>query len=127
MILCKSGVSEIRRQLNPRLVSTVKLEGQVVENEQIRTQGAFFILYMIILFVSTLLLSLDQYGFDVSFSAALTALNNMGPGLGAIGPTGNFGDFTTFSKLVIIFDMLVGRLEIFPILIAFMPRTWKKA
>ncbi len=127
MILCKSGVSEIRRQLNPRLVSTVKLEGQVVENEQIRTQGAFFILYMMILFVSTLLLSLDQYGFDVSFSAALTALNNMGPGLGAIGPTGNFGEFTTFSKLVIIFDMLVGRLEIFPILIAFMPRTWKKA
>ena len=127
MILFKSGVSEIRRQLNPRLVTAVKLEGQVVENEQIRTQGAFFILYMVILFVSTLLLSLDQYGFDVSFSASLTALNNMGPGLGAIGPTGNFGEFTTFSKLIIIFDMLVGRLEIFPILIAFMPRTWKKA
>ncbi|MBQ5545370.1 MAG: TrkH family potassium uptake protein, partial [Clostridia bacterium] len=127
MILVKSGVSEIRRQLNPRLISTVKLEGQVVENEQIRTQGAFFILYMIILLVSTLLLSMDRYGFDVSFSAALTALNNMGPGLGAIGPYGNFADFTPFSKLVIIFDMLVGRLEIFPILIAFMPRTWKKA
>lgn len=127
MILFKSGLSEIRRQLNPKLISTVKLEGQVIENEQIRTQGAFFILYIIILFVSTLLLSMDRYGFDVSFSAALTALNNMGPGLGAIGPYGNFGDFTAFSKLVIIFDMLVGRLEIFPVLIAFMPRTWKKA
>lgn len=127
MILFKSGLSEIRRQLNPRRISTVKLEGQVVEDEQIRTQGAFFILYMIILLISTLLLSLDQYGFDVAFSAALTALNNMGPGLGAIGPYGNFGDFTAFSKLVIIFDMLVGRLEIFPVLITFMPRTWKKA
>lgn len=82
---------------------------------------------MVILLVSTLLLSLDQYGFDVSFSASLTALNNMGPGLGAIGPYGNFSEFTAFSKLVIIFDMLAGRLEIFPVLIAFMPRTWKKA
>lgn len=127
MILFKSGLSEIRRQLNPKLVSTVKLEGQVVENEQIRTQGAFFVLYIVILLVSTLLLSPDKYDFDVAFSAALTALNNMGPGLGAIGPYGNFGDFTAFSKLVLIFDMLVGRLEIFPVLIAFMPRTWKRA
>lgn len=61
------------------------------------------------------------------FSAALTALNNMGPGLGAIGPYGNFSEFTPLSKLVIAFDMLAGRLEIFPVLIAFMPRTWKKA
>ncbi len=127
MILFKSGVSELRRQINPKLVSTVKLEGQVVENEQIRTQGAFFVLYMAILLVSTLLLSPDKYSFDVSFSAALTAMNNMGPGLGAIGPYGNFGGFTAFSKLVLIFDMLVGRLEIFPVLVAFMPRTWKKA
>ena len=127
MILFKSGVSEIRRQINPRVVSTVKLEGQVVEEEQVRTQGAFFIIYIVILFVSTLLLSMDRYGFDVAFSASLTALNNMGPGLGAIGPYGNFGEFSVFSKLVIIFDMLAGRLEIFPVLIAFLPRTWKKA
>ena len=127
MILLKSGVREIRRQLNPRLVAPVRLEGQSVDAEQISTQGSFFIIYMVILLVSTLLLSLDQYGFDVSFSASLTALNNMGPGLGAIGPYGNFSEFTAFSKLVIIFDMLAGRLEIFPVLIAFMPRTWKKA
>lgn len=127
MILLKSGLSEIRRQLNPKLISTVKLEGQVIENEQIRTQGAFFILYITILFGSTLLLSMDKYGFDVSFSAAVTGLNNMGPGLGAIGPYGNFSEFTAFSKLVMIFDMLVGRLEIFPVLIAFMPKTWKRA
>lgn len=127
MILVKSGVSEIRRQLNPRLVSAVKLEGQVVESEQIRTQGAFFILYILILFASSLVLSLDKYNFDVSFSAAVTCLNNIGPGLSEIGPYGNFGEFSVLSKLVLIFDMLIGRLEIFPIFVAFMPRTWKKA
>ena len=126
MILLKSGVREIRRQLNPRVVATVKLEGQSVDSEQLGTQGAFFIIYMVILLVSTLILSMDRYGFDVSFSAALTALNNMGPGLGAIGPYGNFSEFTPVSKFVLIFDMLAGRLEIFPVLIAFMPRTWKK-
>ncbi len=127
MILLKSGIREMRRQLNPRVIAPVKLEGQSVDSEQLSTQGSFFIIYMVILLVSTLLLSLDQYGFDVSFSAALTALNNMGPGLGAIGPYGNFSEFTAFSKMVIAFDMLAGRLEIFPVLIAFMPRTWKKA
>lgn len=127
MILIKSGVSEIRRQLNPRLVSAVKLEGQTVENEQIRTQSAFFILYILILFASSLALSFDKYGFDVSFSAAVTCINGVGPGLSEIGPYGNFGGFSSFSKIVLIFDMLVGRLEIFPILVAFMPRTWKKA
>ena len=123
MILLKSGVREMRRQLNPRVVATVKLEGQSMDSEQLGTQGSFFIIYMVILLVSTLLISLDKYGFDVSFSAALTALNNMGPGLGAIGPYGNFAEFTPISKYVIIFDMLAGRLEIFPVLIAFMPRT----
>ena len=127
MILLKSGIREMRRQLNPRLVATVKLEGQSVDSEQLNTQGSFFLIYMVILLVSTLFLSLDKYSFDVSFSAALTALNNMGPGLGAIGPYGNFAQFTPLSKLVLIFDMLAGRLEIFPIMIAFMPRTWKKA
>ena len=82
---------------------------------------------MVILLVSTLLISLDKYGFDVSFSAALTALNNMGPGLKEIGPYGNFSGFTHLSKLVLAFDMLAGRLELLPILITFMPRTWKKA
>ena len=127
MILLKSGVREMRRQLNPKMVATVKLEGQSVPGEQLITQGAFFLVYMVILLVSTLFISLDKYGFDVSFSAALTALNNMGPGLGAIGPYGNFAAFTPLSKWVLIFDMLAGRLEIFPVLIAFMPRTWKKA
>ena len=127
MILLKSGLREMRRQLNPRMVSTVKLEGQSMDSEQLSTHGSFFIIYMVILLVSTLFISLDKYGFEVSFSAALTALNNMGPGLGAIGPYGNFSEFTPLSKIVIAFDMLAGRLEIFPVLIAFMPRTWKKA
>ena len=127
IILLRSGLREMRRQLNPKVVATVKLEGQSVDSEQIMTQGSFFIIYMAILLVSTLFISMDKYGFDVSFSAALTALNNMGPGLGAIGPYGNFSEFTPLSKFVLIFDMLAGRLEIFPVLIAFMPRTWKKA
>lgn len=127
MILCKSAVSEVRRQLNPRLVSTVKLEGQLVDSEQIRTQGAFFVWYMLIILVSTLVVSIDNFGFDVSFSAAVTCINNIGPGLGKIGPYGNFSEFSWLSKLVLTADMLIGRLEIFPILVALMPRTWKKA
>lgn len=127
IILCKSAVSEVRRQLNPRLVSTVKLEGQLVDREQICTQGAFFVWYMLILLVSTLVVSIDNFGFEVSFSSALTCVNNIGPGLGKIGPYGNFSEFSWLSKLVLTADMLIGRLEIFPILVIFMPRTWKKA
>lgn len=127
MILFKAGVNEVRRQLNPRLVSTVKLEGQVVDSEQIRTQGAFFILYIMMLFASTLVISLDSSGFDVSFSAVVTCLNNIGPGFSSIGPYGNFSEFSWLSKLVLTADMLIGRLEIFPILVTLSPRTWKKA
>lgn len=127
MILCKTAVSEVRHQLNPRLVSTVKLEGQLVDSEQIRTQGSFFVWYMLILLVSTLIVSIDNFGFDVSFSAAVTCVNNIGPGLGKIGPYGNFSEFSELSKLVLTADMLIGRLEIFPLLVALMPRTWKKA
>lgn len=127
MILLKSGISEIRRQINPRIVSSVKLDGQPIDNEQIRTQGAFFILYMLILLASGLVVSWDNFGFDVSFSAALTCINNIGPGLSKIGPYGNFSEFSNLSKLVLTADMLIGRLEIFPIIVLFMPRTWKKA
>lgn len=127
IILLKSGVNEVRRQLNPRLVSTVKLEGQAVDSEQIRTQGAFFIIYMIMMLASTLVISLDSFGFDVSFSAAVTCLNNVGPGLSSIGPYGNFSEFSWLSKLVLTADMLIGRLEIFPVLVTLSPRTWKKA
>ena len=127
MILCKTAVSEVRHQLNPRLVSTVKLEGQLVDSEQIRTQGSFFVWYMLILLVSTLIVSIDNFGFDVSFSAAVTCVNNIGPGLGKIGPYGNFSEFSELSKLVLTADMLIGRLEIFTLLVALMPRTWKKA
>ena len=115
------------RKLHPRAVSPIKVGDTTISAETMSGVTGFVILFLFTTLISTLLISLDKYGFDVSFSAALTALNNMGPGLGAIGPYGNFSEFTPFSKLVIIFDMLAGRLEIFPVLIAFMPRTWKKA
>jgi trk system potassium uptake protein TrkH len=76
--------------------------------------------------ISTLLVSIDGESFTTTFTAVLACFNNIGPGLDAVGPTCNFGDLNVLSKLVLIFDMLAGRLEIFPILILFSPRAWRK-
>ena len=85
-----------------------------------------FRLYFAIFVVSALIVSLDNFSFATTFTAVAATLNNIGPGLDAVGPTQNFGDFSVLSKLVFIFNMLVGRLEVFPMLILFSKYTWKK-
>ena len=82
--------------------------------------------YALIIAVSCILISIDNFDFETNFSAVIATFNNIGPGLGMVGPTGNFGSYSVFSKIVLMFDMLVGRLEIFPMLVLFSPSLYRK-
>ncbi len=134
MMLIKNGLREIRYVLNPNAVIPVKIEGKKVDHKVIRGTTSYLIIYIIIFVFSWILISGFENGktvngnvFDIetNFSAVAACLNNIGPGMGKIiGPTGNFADYSAFSKIILAFDMLVGRLEIFPILIIFSPSTW---
>lgn len=117
---------EISILLHPRLVKKIKVDGHPVSNEVIRSTHVFIAVYFIIYFISLLLISLDNFDFTTSFTAVAATLNNIGPGLDMVGPTQNFNLFSDFSKYVLMFDMLAGRLEIFPILVLFHPACWKK-
>ncbi|MCC8016187.1 MAG: TrkH family potassium uptake protein, partial [Clostridiales bacterium] len=97
-----------------------------VEKESIAGINSYLVIYCIILVVSILLVSLNEFDTTTTATSVITCINNVGPGLEAVGPTGNFSGFSEFSKLVLSLDMLVGRLEIFPILILFNPHTYKK-
>ena len=100
--------------------------GRPVEHETVRSINVFMVSYLAILVFSVLFISFDNFDFTTNFTAVLATLNNIGPGLSVVGPTGNFGGFSDGSLLVFIFDMLAGRLEIFPLLILFSKHTWKK-
>ena len=126
IIAVKSAVRELRLVRRPSSVITVRLDGTVVKDETLHTIGSYVFMYVGILAVSTLLLSVDNFSFETNFSAALSTLNNVGPVLGEIGTFGSLASYSYFSKIVMCFNMLVGRLEIFPMLILFSPRTWKR-
>ncbi len=125
-LYAKSTSREISHLLHPRSVKVIKMDGKVVERETLGSLHAYLFCYVVILLVSTLLISLDGRDLTTNFTAAITTLNNIGPGLGDVGPAGNFADFSVLTKAVSIFNMLAGRLEIFPILLMFAPSTWKK-
>ena len=127
LILLRVTRREIRKIVHPRSVEVVKLDGKVVEEDTIYSIGVFFWAYMLFLMATALILSLDDHSFAVSFSSALTCLSNIGPGLETVGPSGNFAHFSALSKLVMSMAMIVGRLEIFPILVLFSRSTWKRA
>ncbi len=125
-ILFKTIKKELHILMHPRLVKKIKVDGHAVPHEVIRSTNVFIALYFIIFFFSFLLISVDNFDFTSSFTAVAATLNNIGPGLDMVGPTGNFANFSIFSKYVLMFDMLAGRLEIFPMLIFFHPACWKK-
>lgn len=102
------------------------MDGKIVEHEVVRSTNVFMVAYVLIFAVSVLLISLDEYDLVTNFTAVAATFNNIGPGLALVGPTGNFGFFSNFSKVVLIFDMLAGRLEIFPVLLLFSRETWKR-
>lgn len=127
LLLFKSLSRNIRRVLHPRKVQSVRNNGQVVDEKVVETTNAYLAAYVIIIFVSFILVSLDGFSTGTNFSSILCCFNNIGPGLEAVGPTCNFSHFSDLSKLVLILDMLLGRLEIFPILVLFSPHAWKNA
>ena len=97
----------------------------MVDEQVLSNTNAYLSAYVIILFVSFMLISLDDFSTGTNFSAVLCCFNNIGPGLELVGPTCNFSSFSVLSKLVLILDMLLGRLEIFPLLVLFSPQTWR--
>ncbi len=125
-ILLQDAGNELLRVVHPQSVRKVRLEGHVVDNSMLHSVQSYLMLYLLVFFGSFLLLCLDKYDFVTNLSAVLANLNNVGPGFGAVGATCNYGGYSVFSKLVLIFDMLTGRLEVLPMLILFSPRTWKK-
>lgn len=126
ILLFKSILKELDFIVHPHNVRKVKLDGRLVEHTVMRAVNVFMVLYLFIFAGSVLLISLDNFDFTTNFTAVAATINNIGPGLSLVGPTGNFGMFSDFSKLVLTFDMLVGRLELFPILILFSKNTWSR-
>ena len=126
VILFKGIAREIRNAIHPKQVKKVVVDGKPVEEKTVNAVFVFFVCLVIMLGLSVLILSLDGADFTTNFSAAATCIGNVGPGFAAVGPTKNFAFFSPLSKLVLIFDMLAGRLELFPMLLLFAPATWKK-
>jgi trk system potassium uptake protein TrkH len=126
VMLFKTLMKELSYLVHKRSIKVLKFDGNKIEHETLRSVNVFFACYMFIFAISVILVSLDNFDFTSSFTAVAATLNNIGPGLEVVGPLGNFSDFSYFSKFVMMFDMLAGRLEIFPILILFSPATWKK-
>lgn len=124
VLLFKSLRRNIRQALNPRKVQVVRNNDRVVDEKILANTNAYLAAYVIIVIVSFLLISLDNFSTGTNISAVLACFNNIGPGLEAVGPTCNYGAYSDFSKLVLIMDMLAGRLEIFPILALFSRSTW---
>ena len=126
LLVFKSLTRSIRQTVRPRKVLVVRNNESAVDEKVLSNINAYLAAYMIIIFVSFLLVSLDNFSITTNFTAVLACFNNIGPGLEAVGPTCNFSGFSVFSKLVLIFDMLAGRLEIFPILVLLAPNTWRR-
>lgn len=126
VILMKRGFSGLKQLVHPRSVNTTKFEGQAVENSTINVMHTYLILYAVIFVVSMLIVVMQNIDFTSGFTAVATCLNNVGPGLNVVGPIENFSSLSDLSKLVLSFDMLAGRLEIFPMLMLFNPSLWKK-
>lgn len=126
LILCKSVKQEIKRILHPKAVTVVTVNGQKVGKDTLHGVYLYSIGYAIILILSVLIVSVDNYDFATSFSSVLTTLNNVGPGISQVGPVENFFEFSWLSKLVFCADMLLGRLEIFPCLVLIAPELWRR-
>lgn len=126
LILGKSVKRELKQIIHPKSVNIVKVNGKKVDEETLHNVYIYFIAYIIIFTMSVLVISLNNFDFATSFSGVLTTINNIGPGISAVGPTENFSAFSNLSKLVFCFDMLVGRLEIIPFLVLFSPDMWRR-
>lgn len=132
IIIFKNTVREIRHMLHPRSVNTVRMDGEPVSEETVKSAVNYLALYIAVLVTSVLLVSFNKFSFDngfsfeTNFSGVMACLNNIGPGFDAVGPARNYADYSMFSKIILSLDMLFGRLEILPMIILFSPATWRK-
>ncbi len=126
LILVKAIKQEINQFIHPRSVKAVEMDGKSLDKNVVRSVCVYVLLFMFVFIASAFLVSFDKFDVLTNFTAVLATINNVGPGLNEVGPTGSFAAFSCFSKVVFIFDMLAGRLELYPILLLFIPPMWKK-
>ncbi|MBQ0059159.1 MAG: TrkH family potassium uptake protein [Lachnospiraceae bacterium] len=126
IIIFKNISKELQTLLHPRLFKRTKMDGVPVAHETVRATNVFLTVYLVILVLSVLVISLDGFDFTTNVTAVIATISNIGPGLNVVGPTGNFSEFSVLSKFVLIFDMLAGRRELFPMLLLFSVKSWRK-
>ena len=126
LILAKTIKKELSMMIHPREIKKIRMDGHVLKHEVIRSVNVFTIIYFLLFFISVLLISIDNFDFTTNFTAVAATINNIGPGLSKVGPTCNFSCYSIFSKIILMFNMLAGRLELFPMIFLIMPGTWKR-
>jgi len=127
LILFKTMKQEVKKILHPNTVSNIRVDGELIMPETVRQTFVFLGLYASIALFSVLLISLDGFSLETNMSAVMACINNIGPGLSMVGPMGNYSQFSNASKIVLTLNMLLGRLEIFPLVIMVFPSIWKRA
>ena len=127
IILLKGVKKEFTLIMHPRTVHTVRMDNKKITHEVTRSVSVYFVIYLSIIIVTTILISLNGFDFVTSFTSVLATLNNTGPGMNIVGSTGNYSQFSIFSKIVFCFNMLAGRLELYPFLLIFVPSAWKRS
>ena len=126
MIYLKQVRKELMQQIHPKRIRVLKMDGKALDHTVVHSCNTLLMAYIVIFIVSLLLICLDGFDMTTNFTSVAATLNNIGPGLNVVGPTGNFSEFSTLSKFVFMFNMLAGRLEIIPMMVLFHPSTWKK-
>ncbi len=126
LIIIRNARNELNFLVHPKAVKRVFMDGHAVEGTTVKSVSAYLGLYVITMLVSVLLVSLDNFDYQTTVTSVIATLNNIGPGLGMVGPMGNYKDFSYFSKIVLMFDMLAGRLELLPFFIIMKPKTWRR-
>ena len=121
MVVCKKIRYDVVKMIHPRFVRSIRMEGKPVEEKQVSRVQIFCLFYFLIILLMTLLVSLDGFDFETTLTAVVSCISNIGPGLGEVGPMGNFGAFSDGAKLLLSLTMLLGRLEIFPLVLICMP------
>ncbi|MBQ7895197.1 MAG: TrkH family potassium uptake protein [Oscillospiraceae bacterium] len=125
-VLLKCAVCEVRETARPRSINRVRLDGKALENNSVHGILVFFLLYICLFLLFAFIISFDGFDVTTTFTAALTCISNVGPGLSLVGPTGNFAIFSPLSKLALSFAMLFGRLEIYPLIVLLSRSTWRR-
>lgn len=126
VVMFKSIRNEISLMVHPRSVRKVHMDGKMLSDKITKSIQVYLMIYLSVYLVSFLLISLDNFDFTTNFTAVAACLNNVGPGLNMVGPTGSYANFSYFSKIILIFNMITGRLEFLPMLVLLSPKTWKK-